>query len=99
MRSKALRWLALAGNAVDHLADWTDGTLVTAYHRRAQDRYRGPERWLQLTFDCLGKLAWAATRMRTVAPPEPSTDGRPLLGRPRDRLSGRGAPGAVHPPA
>jgi hypothetical protein len=56
-------WLALGRRASDKLPDWTDGAVVTAHRGRAQDHYRGPDRWLQLTFDCLGKLAWAACHL------------------------------------
>jgi hypothetical protein len=76
------QWLGLAANAIDHLDSWTDGMLVTAHHRRAQDHYRGPDRWLQLTFDCLGKLAWSAARFRQ-ADVDPGT--ATLFG-PRDHL-------------
>jgi hypothetical protein len=54
-------WLARAADATDRLAPWFADGVVTAHRGRSQDHYRGPGRWLQLTFDCLGKLAWAAT--------------------------------------
>ncbi len=62
------RWLALAANALDHFGSWSDGALVTAHARRSQNTYRGLDRWLQLTFDCLGKLAWAAGLFSTIDP-------------------------------
>jgi hypothetical protein len=85
-------WLALSANAADELADWTDGTLVTAHRRRSQDRYRGPDRWLQLTFDCLGKIAWAAGHLHRLALRDTgdssetgkATDADPFV--PRDQL-------------
>jgi hypothetical protein len=59
-------WLALAQNALDQFPAWSDGALLTAHTRRSQNMYRGPDRWLQLTFDCLGKLAWAAELFASV---------------------------------
>ena len=59
-------WLGLGGTAADRLADWSDGAVITAHQGRAQDRYRGPDRWLQLTFDCLGKIAWAGGHFRQL---------------------------------
>ena len=49
---------------LDQFPAWSDGALLTAHTRRSQNTYRGPDRWLQLTFDCLGKLAWAARAVR-----------------------------------
>ena len=60
-------WLARAANACDQLARWTDGAVATVHRDRAQDAYRGPDRWLQTTFDVLGKLAWAARLLRVSA--------------------------------
>lgn len=57
-------WLARTANAVGQLDRWTDGALVTAHRYRAQDGYRGLDRWVQTTFDCLGKLVWSALRLR-----------------------------------
>jgi glycosyltransferase involved in cell wall biosynthesis len=57
-------WLARTANAVGQLDRWTDGALVTAHRHRAQDGYRGLDRWLQTTFDCFGKLVWSALRLR-----------------------------------
>lgn len=62
------RWLALAANAAAHFEDWMAAGLTTAHRHRSQDHYRGPDRWLQLTFDCLGKLAWSAVTL--AAAPE-----------------------------
>jgi hypothetical protein len=60
------RWLARTAAAAARVGDWYEGGLATAHVHRSQDHYRGPERWLQLTFDCLGKLAWAAAVLDTV---------------------------------
>jgi glycosyltransferase involved in cell wall biosynthesis len=57
-------WLARATHAARQLPSWFDAGLATAHQHRGQNRYRGPDRWVQLTLDCLGKLAWAATLLR-----------------------------------
>lgn len=58
-------WLRRGADAAASMHDWfgADG-VVNAHQRRDQDRYRGPARRLQLTFDLLGKLAWAARTLR-----------------------------------
>ena len=62
-------WLRRAVDAAITLSDGFDaGGLTTAHAHRAQDAYRGPERRLQLTFDLLGKIAWAAAELRDVDP-------------------------------
>ncbi len=58
-------WLRRAADAAATVMDGFDGDGVsTAHVDRAQDSYRGPERRLQLTFDLLGKVAWAAAALR-----------------------------------
>lgn len=63
------RWLRRGADAATAMHGWfgTDG-VVNAHQHRDQDRYRGPARRLQLTFDLLGKLAWAARALRTAPP-------------------------------
>ena len=78
------RWLALAQNALDQFPAWSDGALLTAHTRRSQNTYRGPDRWLQLTFDCLGKLAWAAELFASVELATAASPSSPSL--PRDEL-------------
>lgn len=46
--------------------DWMQDGLVTAHRGRSPFRYRGPQRWLQMTLDCLGKLALTARNLGTV---------------------------------
>jgi hypothetical protein len=58
------RWLGLATNALDRIDVWFDGGLVTAHQYRSTYDYRGPERRLQMSLDCLGKLAYAALGLR-----------------------------------
>jgi hypothetical protein len=61
-------WLALAVNARQALRKWFCGGVTTAHQHRSADRYRGPERRLQLTFDILGKLVDAVRHLRVAAP-------------------------------
>ncbi len=63
----AAAWLRRGADASAAMSGWfgADG-VVSAHQHRDQDRYRGPARRLQLTFDLLGKLAWAARTLRDV---------------------------------
>ena len=74
-------WLRRAVDAATTLMAGFDADGVSRAHRdRAQDGYRGPERRLQLTFDLLGKIAWAAGALASVAPdltPAPVAESRP----------------------
>lgn len=67
---QAAVWLRRAQDAAVTLerAFADDDGVATAHRHRNQDGYRGPERRLQLTFDLLGKLAWAAGALRRVDP-------------------------------
>lgn len=71
------RWVGLAGRALDCLGDWFGPAgLITAHQHRSTYAYRGPFRRLQMTFDCLGKLADAAASLRAG----PDTAGAPAFG-------------------
>jgi glycosyltransferase involved in cell wall biosynthesis len=61
----ASRWLGLARSAADAAPGWFAGGLVVAHKRRAPFRYRGPQRRLQMTLDCTGKLVSAALDLRS----------------------------------
>ncbi|MBX3286630.1 MAG: hypothetical protein KF703_14875, partial [Actinobacteria bacterium] len=62
-------WLRRALDAAITLeAGFDDDGVTTSHVRRNQDSYRGPERRLQLTFDLLGKVAWAAGALARVDP-------------------------------
>ena len=69
-------WLRRALDAATTLrsAFAADG-VATAHVGRSQDGYRGPARRLQLTFDLLGKLGYAAEALRRV--PDALADLRP----------------------
>jgi glycosyltransferase involved in cell wall biosynthesis len=58
------RWLGMAAAAGGHARRWFSGGLITSHQHRATFRYRGPFRRLQMTLDCLGKLAAAAVELR-----------------------------------
>jgi hypothetical protein len=58
-------WLARGTHAFDRLGPWFahDG-LITAHQHKSTFAYRGPFRRLQMTLDCLGKLADTAAVLR-----------------------------------
>jgi glycosyltransferase involved in cell wall biosynthesis len=58
------RWLGVAAAAGGNAPRWFSGGLITSHQHRATFRYRGPFRRLQMTLDCLGKLAAAAVELR-----------------------------------
>lgn len=69
-------WLRRAHDATVTLLDgFDDDGVSTAHVRRNQDAYRGPARRLQLTYDLLGKMAYAAAVLRRV--PDTLADLRP----------------------
>lgn len=81
------RALARGADALDHLAGWfgPDGA-ISAHQHRSTFGYRGPFRRLQMTLDCLGKLAdTAGVLQRATAEPPPSVD-RTELFPDRDEL-------------
>lgn len=60
------RLLGLAANAFAHFKTWFSDDLINAHRGRMTYNYRGPFRLLQMTFDCLGKVAYAAQVLDTV---------------------------------
>jgi glycosyltransferase involved in cell wall biosynthesis len=58
------RMVGLARHAFRQLTGWFEEGLITAHKNRSPYRYRGPHRRLQLTLDCLGKIAYAAAALR-----------------------------------
>ncbi len=62
------RWLGLARSAANAAPGWFSEGLVVAHKRRAPFRYRGPQRRLQMTLDCAGKLVAAALDLRAWSP-------------------------------
>ena len=64
------RWWARAAHAAAQLDPWFSDGWVTAHQHRSSDPYRGLDRRLQMTLDCLGKLVDAALGLLEV----PDTD-------------------------
>ncbi len=71
-------WIGRARAAALAAPRWfaTDG-LVTAHRRRSPFRYRGPQRRLQMTLDCAGKLVAAALDLRRAAAAGDGPEGLP----------------------
>jgi len=60
------RLLALAVHAAARIPDWFHGDLVAAHRDRMTFDYRGPQRLLQMTVDCLSSLAGCARVLREL---------------------------------
>ncbi len=88
------RWLARGEHAFDHIDRWfADDGVITAHQYRSTFGYRGPFRRLQMTLDCLGKLADTALVLQRadglavpVAGEHDPFSGEPDLFPPRDEL-------------
>ena len=63
------RWHARARLGLRGFRRWTTDGLVNAHQHRSTYGYRGPHRRLQMTLDCLGKLAAAALDLADADPP------------------------------
>jgi len=61
--------LRLTRRAVDAAPGWFSDGIITSHQHRSPFRYRGPFRRLQMTLDCLGKLASAAVDLRAADVP------------------------------
>jgi glycosyltransferase involved in cell wall biosynthesis len=63
----AAAWAGRGARAFDLVQDWfSPAGLITAHQYRSTYGYRGPHRRLQMTLDCLGKLADAANALDSV---------------------------------
>lgn len=60
------RWVARAEQAAPRLDGWFRDGWVTAHQHRSSDPYRGLDRRLQMTLDCLGKLVDAAVGLQLL---------------------------------
>ncbi len=72
LTDEPLRWMALADRAARDLVLWFEHGVTTAHQHRSTEEYRGTHRRLQMTFDVLGKLAYASATLRR-------TDGSDLI--------------------
>jgi glycosyltransferase involved in cell wall biosynthesis len=64
---RAAAWAGRASVAFESVQGWFSGEgLITAHQDRSTEAYRGPHRRLQMTMDCLGKLADAANALSGV---------------------------------
>jgi len=63
-------WLRRAMVAATTMQTWfaPDG-LINAHQHRSPYGYRGPARRLQMTLDCLGKVAWSGAALQALASP------------------------------
>ncbi len=61
-------WLHRLAGAATAIPSWFSSGVTNAHQYRDQDAYRGPARRLQLTFDVLGKIAWAAKILLAADP-------------------------------
>ncbi|MFW6286433.1 MAG: hypothetical protein ACOC29_00690 [Candidatus Sumerlaeota bacterium] len=80
------RTLGLARNAFQQFQGWMQDGLIAAHRHRMTFQYRGPHRLLQMTLDCLGKLAWAALELSELDDNTVSTPSRRGLFPPVDDL-------------
>ena len=60
------RWFARAALAAARVDEWFEAGWVLAHRHRSSDPYRGLDRRLQMSLDCLGKLADAARGFQTL---------------------------------
>jgi glycosyltransferase involved in cell wall biosynthesis len=81
-------WLARADHAfATAIPSWfADDGLITAHQHRSTFGYRGPFRRLQMTLDCLGKLADTALVLRDAGIEHAPAVDVDALFRPRDEL-------------
>ena len=72
-------WALIRHSFENWKRDWMENALITAHRHRSPYAYRGPHRVLQMTLDCLGKLAQVASILRDVEEPEESVPARRLF--------------------
>jgi len=66
MAADPARSLALVAHALKSFEDWFEDDLINAHRHGNTEGYRGVHRILQMTLDCLGKLCYAAEKLRGV---------------------------------
>jgi glycosyltransferase involved in cell wall biosynthesis len=69
LASNPAQWLTFVQTAFTNVSKWFSETgVISAHQYRSTYRYRDIHRLLQMTFDCLGKLAWSAVALKAAAP-------------------------------
>jgi hypothetical protein len=66
LASDPARSLALLAHALKSFEGWIEDDLINAHRHGTTEGYRGVQRVLQMTFDCLGKLCYAAEKLKSV---------------------------------
>lgn len=61
-------WPTFGATAFDHCRQWFSAGLATTHQYRSTYAYRGPARRLQMTLDCLSKLAGAIPALLNLCP-------------------------------
>jgi glycosyltransferase involved in cell wall biosynthesis len=76
MATDPARSLRLLSNSLDAFRGWIEDDLINAHRHGNTESYRGIHRVLQMTFDCLGKLCYAAEKLRHAQfAPGPAKEG------------------------
>lgn len=82
--ARTAAWEGRAARAFESVQGWFSAEgLITAHQYRSTYGYRGPHRRLQMTLDCLGKLAYAANELSGV--PDGARAVPPVPPVPQDR--------------
>jgi hypothetical protein len=68
LASDPTRSLALVAHALQAFVGWIEDDLINAHRHGNTESYRGIQRVLQMTFDCLGKLCYSAQKLRHAQP-------------------------------
>ena len=73
------RSLSLVAHGLESFRSWIEDELINAHRHGNTESYRGPHRVLQMTFDCLGKLCYAAEKLRGAQLPGLRQNAGPLF--------------------
>jgi len=66
LASDPARSLSLVAHALESFHAWIEDDLINAHRHGRTESYRGIQRVLQMTFDCLSKLCYSAEKLRRV---------------------------------
>ncbi len=73
--SQPARVMGLLRHAFKQMDGWFADDLIDAHRDRMTMNYRGPHRMLQMTFDCLGKVAYVAQVLKAWTTKSGTDDG------------------------